>query len=600
MLINNDFSDDSFAGRLARIRRAMQEAHVGAFLVPVADEYQGEYPPPSARRLEWLTGFTGSAGLVAVTQDNAALFVDGRYTVQARQQVDMRHYEQKDLMRDSVAVWVGDHVAAGGALGFDPWLHTQASVKDLREKLEKENITLLPCFPNLIDTIWEDRPAVPCEPVETYPEAYAGESAADKRARIAETLKEKGIAAAIIAAPDSINWLLNIRGGDVRHTPLALGYALLEDNGAVRLFMDAAKISDAVRQHLGAEVHITPLDELAKAFTALKGKKVLYDARRAASWFHAALTQAGAEVVEGDDPCLLPKDCKNATEIQGMRNAHIRDGVALTRFLYWLDKTVAMREVTELEAERKLLAFRKEQPLFREPSFDTIAGSGAHGAIVHYRATEASNAVLEPNSLFLLDSGGQYLDGTTDVTRTVAVGAPTEEQKRRFTQVLKGHIALGNCVFPKGIAGHHLDVLARRALWHEGLDYAHGTGHGVGAFLCVHEGPQSISLRSGVPLEPGMVVSNEPGFSKEGEYGMRIESLVVVCEKEGFGGGDRPFYGFETLTLAPIDRNLILPELLTVEEKAWLNAYHAHVYATLSGLLSAEEREWLEGKTRAV
>lgn len=605
-----DTSQTVYTQHIENLQKEMAVANVDGFIIPVADEYQNEYPPMSARRVAWLCGFTGSAGVVVVLRPecltnkekkSAAIFVDGRYTLQARQQVDMDRYEQKDLMADPLPEWVADRLPKGAKLAYDPWLHTQMAVETMRKQLEQSGILLLPSERNLLDAVWKDRPAVPSEPVRIYEEEYAGESSRSKRRRIGKIIERNGVEVAVITQPDSIAWLLNIRGGDVMHTPLALSFALLYADGQVRWFIDARKLNDAVRAHLGEEVTICPMEALAEVLHGLSAKKVQYDPKRSAVWFHQQLTVGGAEIIAKDDPCLLPKACKNAMEITGMRNAHLRDGVALTRFLCWLDTEIQHRELTELEAEAKLLEFRQQQFGFHEPSFDTIAGNGAHGAIVHYRATPESNAALEKNSLFLLDSGGQYIDGTTDVTRTIAIGTPTAEQKRRFTQVLRGHIALAKVVFPKGVCGQHLDVLARSALWADGVDYAHGTGHGVGAYLGVHEGPQGIHMRSDVPLQPGMVLSNEPGFYKEGEYGIRIENLVVVTEKPGTGKeGSRPYYQFETLTMAPIDLRLVEPAVLTADERQWLNAYHLQVRDALWKHLDMKEQAWLEAATRQI
>lgn len=592
-----------YSCRLDALRDEMQRHSVDGFIIPVADEYQGEYPPESARRVAWLTGFTGSAGVVVVLRADAAntkaaaIFVDGRYTLQAQQQVDMIRYEQKDLMADSIAEWVASQMEADSTLAYDPWLHTQSAIEAMHKTLAKSQIRLVAVAHNLVDAIWDDRPAVPCAPVRVYGEHYAGESSASKRERVGAIVAKNEADVVLLTAPDAIAWLLNIRGGDVSHTPLALSFALLHRDATVDWFIDGSKISAAVHNHIGSHVRIFPMESLQAAMQQLGQKKarVQFDSKRSAAWFHQQLHGAGAMVIEKDDPCLLPKACKNDVEIEGMRQAHIRDGVALTTFLAWLDNEVEKRDVTELEAEAKLLQLRQLQANFQEPSFDTIAGSGAHGAIIHYRATAQSNKVLERNSLFLLDSGGQYLDGTTDVTRTIAIGTPSEEQKRRFTQVLKGHISLASIVFPKGVCGRNLDVLARAALWADGEDYAHGTGHGVGAYLGVHEGPQGIHMRSDVPLQPGMVISNEPGYYKEGEFGIRIESLIVVREQKG---GHRPFYAFETITLAPIDKRLIELSMLTPPEREWLDSYHQRVYATLAPLLDDTTRAWLETMIR--
>lgn len=602
-----------YAQRQDALRAEMKREGVDGFVIPVADEYQGEYPPVSARRVGWLTGFTGSAGAAVVLGADAldpektkgdadakaaAVFVDGRYTLQARQQVDQSRYEQKDLAADPLSAWVGSRLPKGAKLAYDPWMHTQSAVEGMEKALAKQGIVLTPVDHNLVDAVWTERPPVPCEPVIVHGEEYAGESSASKRQRVGESVADNGADAVVLTDPSAIAWLLNIRGGDVTNTPLALSFAVLGADGKVDWFIDERKISDEVRQHVGGDVTIRPMESLADAMAELgaEGAKVQYDSKRSASWFHKHLTDAGVEIVDKDDPCLLPRACKNEVEIEGMRQAHIRDGVALTKFLAWLDEEAHSRDVTELEVEKKLLEFRQQQKDFREPSFDTIAGSGEHGAIVHYRATEDSNKVLARDTLFLLDSGGQYPDGTTDVTRTTVIGEPSDEQKKRFTQVLKGHAALACAGFPKGTAGRNLDALARAPLWADGEDYAHGTGHGVGAYLGVHEGPQGIHQRAEVPLQPGMVISNEPGFYKEGEYGIRIESLVVVREKDG-SNPNRPYYEFETITLAPIDKRLIEPNMLSQAELDWLNGYHQKVFDTLSPHMDAKEQKWLQNMT---
>lgn len=603
--------------RISTLREEMKKAGVDGFIVPTADEYQCEYPPVSARRLAWLTGFTGSAGQAIVLAEDAldpakikddaearaaAIFVDGRYTLQAKMQVDGKSYEQRDLMSDVLgADWVVSRIKQGATLAYDPWLHTQSSVEALKAKMDKAGIALVAVPHNLIDPIWRDRPAVSKAAVQAYSDTYAGETSQSKRQRLGENFKKDGVDATVITAPDSIAWLLNIRGGDVQNTPLALSFAVLHQDGKVDWYIDPDKIGAEVVKHVGDAVKIVDIARLGEGIDALGEAKstVQYDPKRSAAWFHERLTQAGATIKNADDPCVMPKAVKNATEIQGMRQAQIRDGVALTKFLAWLDEEVTKRPVTELEVEKKLLSFRQQQKDFKEVSFDTIAGSGEHGAIVHYRATEETNKVLENNNLFLLDSGGQYLDGTTDVTRTMVIGAPTEEQKKRFTQVLQGHIRLASARFPKGVKGSQIDVLARGALWNDTEDYAHGTGHGVGAYLGVHEGPQSISLRAETPFEPGMVVSNEPGYYKTGEYGIRTESLVVVKEVEGTGGstGKRPYLEFETITLAPIDLRLVEPDMLSLHELKWLNEYHQRVRDTLSPYMNDKEKEWLANAT---
>lgn len=608
-------STADFAARQDALRAELKKAGVDGFIIPVADEYQGEYPPASARRVGWLTGFTGSAGSAVVLAGEAldpgkiakdsdakaaAIFVDGRYTLQAKQQVDQTRYEQKDLMADPLSDWVVSRLKPGSKLAYDPWMHTQAGVIALKNKLEKAGIELAPVPYNLVDAVWQGRPAVPQAPVRVYGEEYAGESSASKRQRLGRQLAEQEADAAVITAPDSIAWLLNIRGGDVPATPLALSFAVLHKDGKVDWFIDPVKLSPDVLQHVGADVVAHDIKDIGKVIGALgKGKTVQYDDKRSSAWFHQQLESAGATIRNGDDPCLLPKALKNEVEIEGMRQAHIRDGVALTKFLAWLDNEVQKRPVTELEVEKKLLSFRQQQDKFQQVSFDTIAGSGAHGAIVHYRASSESDQPLPKNSLMVLDSGGQYLDGTTDVTRTLVIGQPTDEQKKRFTQVLQGHIGIATAVFPKGVTGQQLDVLARGPLWADGEDYAHGTGHGIGAYLGVHEGPQGIHRRSDVAFQPGMILSNEPGYYKTGEFGIRTESVVVVREKAGTGGaGKPPYYEFETLTMAPIDRRLVEVDMLSDKELNWLNSYHQQVYDTLAPQMDAQEKEWLKEATR--
>lgn len=598
----NTDSKTRHGDRLAALRAAMEAEGVDGFLVPVTDEFQCEYPAEAFHRLKWLTGFSGSAGMGVVLQNKAAMFVDSRYTLQARQQVDTTAYDQEELSVENIARWVAKNLPKGKALGIDPRLHTWAEVEAYRKELDAVGVELKPVESNLIDQIWQDRPAIPTTPVRVYGEEYAGESSNSKRGRISQSVKDAGADAAMITDQASIAWLLNVRGNDVSHTPLALSYLLLDGSGKATWFIDENKISDEVRAHVGTDVTIQDISKMEAHFTGSEmqnaGLKVQFDLKRSPLFIRRLIEDNGNAIVEGDDPCLLPKAMKNEVEVAGIRDAHVRDGVALTKFLCWLDGEASKRDVTELEVEKKLLDFRTEQDKFQEPSFDTIAGAGEHGAIVHYRATEESDKVLAKNSMFLLDSGGQYLDGTTDVTRTTVIGDPTDEQKKRFTQVLKGHINLGRAVFSKGMSGAHLDILAREALLADGVNYGHGTGHGVGAYLGVHEGPQGIHTRAHTPLEPGMVISNEPGYYKEGEYGIRIESLVVVREREKANENAPVTYEFETLTLAPIERRLIDPALLTHEEVKWLDSYHQKVFDTLSPQMDAKERAWLKEKTR--
>lgn len=587
--------------KLAALRTILQARGAQGFLLPVGDEFLGEYVPEASQRLAWLTGFTGSAGMALVLPARAGLFVDGRYTLQARQEVPgMEHFNSGDKRPEA---WLAEHMQPGQHLGYDPWLLSQREVERLEKALTPKGIALLALSPNPVDALWIDRPAAPAGPVHIHPLEYAGEAHAAKRARVGEAIRAAGAEVAVLAATDSINWLLNIRGRDVPFSPLALAYALLETSGRATLYIAPERVDAAVLAHLAADVTMRAPSHLAEDMAALGAakKRVLADASLTPAWFVSTLRAGGATVLLADDPCQKPKAIKNPVELAGMRAAHVRDGLALTRFLCWLEHEAATRTVTECEVMERLRAHRACAPEFVSPSFETIAGSGPNGAIVHYRATEASNRTLRNGELFLLDSGGQYPDGTTDVTRTLAVGTPLPEHRTRFTQVLKGHIALATVRFPEGTTGSQLDVLARHALWQEGLDYDHGTGHGVGAFLNVHEGPQRISKRGGdaQALAPGMIVSNEPGYYKEGAYGIRIESLVAVVHAGSMENGKAQL-AFETLTCVPVDLRLVDSALLTPAEKDWLNHYHAWVRATHAPQMTEEEIAWLTNATRAL
>lgn len=582
------------AERLDALRGELAARDLTGFVVPRADEHQGEYVAPCARRLAWLTGFTGSAGMAVVLADQAAVFVDGRYTLQVQSEVDTARFEPLHLIDCPPPRWLSERLKAGDRLGYDPWLHTADQVEGLRKAVDLAGGELVPCADNPLDAVWPDRPLPPQAPVTVHGQEFAGRSSAEKRGDVAEILRADKLDAAVLTDPSSIAWLLNIRGGDVAYTPLPLSFAILYADGRVDLFMDVAKLSAAVIDHLGAEVTVQPPAALDDALAALGGanRRVRVDPGTAAAAIFDRLNGAGAKVERGADPCALSKACKNPTELAGARAAHRRDGVAVVRFLAWLAEQSG---VDELGAADRLEAFRAEGEHFRGLSFPTIAGSGPHGAIVHYRSSAKTNRVAQAGELFLLDSGAQYLDGTTDITRTVAIGTPGAEERERFTLVLKGHVALARAVFPAGTTGSQLDVLARQFLWRRGLDYDHGTGHGVGSFLSVHEGPQRVSKvgTGAVALKPGMVLSNEPGYYKSGAYGIRIENLVAVVETDTPPGGDRPLLGFETLTLVPFDRALILPALLSAEEREWVDAYHARVAAELSPLLSGAARDWL-------
>jgi len=589
----DETTDPSFGPRhVPLIRQAMERQGLDGFLVPHEDEHQNEYLPEANDRLAWATGFTGSAGAAVILKDKAAIFVDGRYTLQVRDQVDAQLFEIRDLVEGGVPAYL-EQAPRGAVIGYDPRLHSPDALHWLRTAAEKAGATLKPVQPNPLDEAWgHKRPAQPAAPVAPHPIEYAGEESAAKRERIGAAL---GADAAVITAPASIAWLFNVRGGDVIRSPLPLGQAILNSDGTARLFLDPVKVSPELQAWLGNEVALQPPDTLPAALAELRGKKVVVDPSQSSAWYFDELARAGAEVVRAMDPCALPRACKNTVEVEGARKAHARDGAALSRFLHWLATEAQQSLPDEAEVVQKLEAFREATGALKDLSFDTIAGAGSNGAIVHYRPTDRLKKRTEPGSLLLVDSGAQYLDGTTDVTRTVAIGEPTAEMRERFTLVLKGNLALARVRFPAGTSGSQLDALARVALWEKGLDYDHGTGHGVGSYLGVHEGPQRISKApNSVALKPGMIVSNEPGYYKEGAYGIRIENLQVVTEAADIPGGERPMHGFETLTLAPIDRRCIESSLLTAEERAQLNAYHAKVLQVVGPQLDGEARAWLD------
>ncbi|MEZ5830236.1 MAG: aminopeptidase P family protein [Dongiaceae bacterium] len=590
---------EPIATRLAAVQKELVAQGLDGFLVPRADEHQGEYVPKRAERLAWISNFTGSAGLVIVLKDKAAIFVDGRYTIQVREQVDAKLFEIKHLVNEPPEAWIAANLKKGEVLGFDPWLTTPDAAQRYREAARKAGAELKAVDRNPLDAAWSDQPPEPIAPIWPQDTRHSGQSAADKRQLIAKKLKERGQDAAVISAPDSLAWLLNIRGGDVPRTPFALGYAIIDKEGKVDLFIDPRKLTAEARAHLGNEVAVQPksgflpsLDSLGKT-----GAAVAVDAMTAGVAIFDRLKAAGAKPMVGEDPCALPKACKNPVEIDGARAAHRRDGAAISQFLHWLSIEAPKGGLDEIAAVEKLASFRRQRDMFRDFSFDTISAAGPNGAICHYKVTEQSNRPIPANWLYLVDSGGQYLDGTTDITRTIAVGKVTPEMKDRFTRVLKGHIALATTRFPRGTTGSALDSIARRPLWEVGLDYDHGTGHGVGSYLSVHEGPQRISkMPNRVALEVGMIISNEPGYYKDGEYGIRIENLVTVIEDKDHPG----MLCFETLTLAPIDLEAIDRALMTADEVAWLNAYHTRVRETLMPLVDSATAKWLEGATRAI
>jgi Xaa-Pro aminopeptidase len=588
----------SYADRLAALREQLKAEKLDGFVVPLTDEHMSEYVGSYAQRLAWLTGFQGSAGSAVVLPEEAAIFVDGRYTLQVRQQVSPTEWSYQSVPETSTTQWLEEHAPEGARIGYDPWLHTRDWVKKAKEALASRGAELVPVDRNPIDEIWKDRPEASKAHLVVQPDEYAGKTAAEKRTEVGDWLQKHHADAAVLSALDSIAWAFNIRGADVTHTPVALAYALVHADGTADLFVASEKIGPDVRQHLGNGVRLHERSEFEGALSELKGKTVVVDPERAVAAIFEALEKAGAKVLALRDPTILPKALKNPAEIAGQKAAQTRDGAAIVRFLHWIDEEAPRGEVDELIASDKLESLRRESPDLRDLSFDSISGAGPNGAIVHYKSSEKTNRKLEKGQLYLIDSGGQYIDGTTDITRTVAIGEPTAEMIDRFTRVLKGHIAIATSVFPKGTRGSQLDSFARRPLWEAGLDYAHGTGHGVGSFLAVHEGPQRISpvgsSQSGgdEPLQAGMIISNEPGYYKTGEYGIRIENLVLVVPRE-IEGAEKEMLGFETLTFAPIDRRLIDSGMLEPEELVWLNCYHAHVLAKIGPTLSGSDLEWL-------
>jgi Xaa-Pro aminopeptidase len=583
-----------FSDRLSSLRAKLANLGLSGVLVPQSDEHLGEYVPASAERLAWLTGFTGSAGLALVLAERAAIFTDGRYVLQVRREVDGALWEFQHITDEPPAEWLKSAAPAGSRIGYDPLLVSEDTIDRLAKGAP--SIVLVPLPANPIDAVWPDQPEPPAAPAFVYPIALAGRSAADKRGDIAAILKEAGEDAAVITDPPSINWLLNIRGADVPFAPIALGFLIIKADATATLFMAPAKIDAEVRAHLGNAVTVEPRGALPGALAALAGKRVRVDAQASPVWFAQTLRKAGAEVVAGADPCALPKACKNTVEQAGARQAQARDAVPLCRFLHWLSTHAASGAETEMSAAAALLGFRRELPEFREESFPAISGAGEHAAIMHYRVSPESDRGIAPNEVYLIDSGAQFLDGTTDVTRTIWTGPEAAPARLRdhVTRVLKGHIAIATLRFPEGVGGSHLDAFARHALWAVGLDFDHGTGHGVGAYLSVHEGPMSLSRTSRpIAFKPGMIISNEPGYYLPGEYGIRLENLLIVQPAKPQPGGVKPFLEFETITLAPFDRALIEPALLTETERGWLDAYHARVLAEVGPKLPQQCRAWL-------
>ena len=588
----------SYADRLAALRAQLAEDQLDGFVVPLTDEHMSEYVGSYAQRLAWLTGFKGSAGAAVVLPQEAAIFTDGRYTLQVRQQVSGDDWSYQAVPETSIAAWLKEHAPQGGRIGYDPWLHSRDWVRQASEALKARGAELVAVARNPIDIVWQDRPEASMARLVVQPDEFAGQSSADKRTAIADWLGRIGADAAVLAALDSIAWTFNVRGADVSHTPVALAYALVNADGTADLFVAGEKIGPDVAQHLGNGVRLHERAAFEAALAQLGGKTVAVDPERSVAAITQALDKGGATIVSHRDPTVLPRAIKNKVEIAGHQAAQARDGAAIARFLKWVAEEAPKGGLDELKASDRLEAFRAEGGLLKDLSFDSISGSGPNGAIVHYKASPETNRPLEQGSLYLIDSGGQYADGTTDITRTLAIGTPTDEMRDRFTRVLKGHIALATAVWPKGVRGSQLDSFARRPLWEAGLDYAHGTGHGVGSFLSVHEGPQRISPAGSSqaggdePLQAGMILSNEPGYYKAGEYGIRIENLVLVVEKS-IAGAEKEVLGFETLTFAPIERRLVVVEMLAPAELAWLNDYHAEVVAKIAPQLAVAERDWL-------
>ncbi len=585
--------------RLAAVRALMAQARYDALVVPRADEYLGEYIPRDKERLQWISGFTGSAGMALVLADRAAIFVDGRYTVQVRAQVSPEQFEYHHLIDEPPVQWLAAALRSGDRVACDPRLHSLQWFRDTKSTLATAGVDLITDTDNLIDRCWQDRPEAVCKPALLLDERFTGEASRAKRLRIAREIQAHSCDAALIFAPDSVSWLLNIRGTDMPQLPVVQSFAMLEASGDLTLFVDPQRVPEGFHRHVGEGVRVLAETDASSALATYAQRKVLADARNASAWIQLELVRVGATLIDGEDPAVIPKACKNPVELAGTRNAHLRDAVAEIRFLAWLDGEIAAGRLhDEAVLSDKLLSFRQQGEHFHAVSFSTISAAGANAAMCHYNHENAVPARLAMNSVYLLDSGGQYTDGTTDITRTVAIGDPGAEARRLFTLVLKGHIALAQARFPPGTTGSHLDALARQYLWREGFDYDHGTGHGVGVFLSVHEGPQRISKQqNGVALRPGMIVSNEPGYYRDGAFGIRCENLQVV-RPAGDGLGEKPMLEFECLTLVPFDTRMLTTELLDATEIQWLNKYHQQVATAIGPMLQAAECEWLTHATR--
>jgi len=587
------------APRLAALREELKVRGLDGFIVPRADRYQNEYVPPSDARLAWLTGFTGSAGVAIILADRAVLFVDGRYQVQAREEIDGAIFSVEHLLDCPPPAWIEANVAAATKLGYSSWLHTVEGAERLAKACAAAGASLVAVDDNPVDAVWTDRPPAPLGAVVPHDMRYAGEEATAKLARVRAEMQKYAADTLMVSDPHAVSWLFNIRGSDVPHTPVVLAFALVPKDGRPALFVDLRKLGNEIRSLLEEIADVRPNAAFERDLAALgqQHRTVRLDPGACPEAVARIVVDNGGEVMRGSDPIALMKAVKNAAEIAGAHAAHLRDGAALTRFLAWFDQQAPRGELTEIDAVEALESFRRESGLLKDVSFPTISGAGPNGAIVHYRVTRKSNRRIEPRELFLIDSGAQYGDGTTDVTRTIAVGKPTDEMRRKFTLVLKGHIAIARAVFPEGTTGAQLDSLARQFLWRDGLDFDHGTGHGVGSYLSVHEGPARISKLGSAALKRGMILSNEPGYYRAGAYGIRIENLILVTEAAEVVNAEKPLNAFETLTLAPIDTRLVDPTLLSEEEMAWLDAYHARVRGTLAPLLDTTTRAWLLAAT---
>ncbi|WP_029353058.1 aminopeptidase P family protein [Bosea sp. 117] len=580
---------------LSLLRAELARRDLDGFIVPRADAHQNEYVPPSEERLAWLTGFTGSAGVAVVLRGEAALFVDGRYTLQAASQTDAGAYTVVPSAETSPERWIETHLPAGGRFAYDPWLITADGLDRLRRAVAGASGVLVAVDSNPLDAVWADRPSPPVAPVTIRDPALAGEGVEDKLGRLRAALKAEKLDAVVLSDPHAVAWTFNIRGGDVAFTPLPLSWAIVPADGRPTLLIDGRKLSNEVRYELARHAEIVEPVYLDRSIDliAATGATIRLDQATAPAALAARIEAAGGKVSKGPNPGALMQASKNAAEIAGMRSAHRRDGAALARFLAWFDAEASKGGLTEIDVVCALETFRRETGALKDVSFPSIAGAGPNGAIVHYRVSNATNRKVGTDELFLIDSGAQYEDGTTDVTRTLPVGTPTPEMRERYTRVLKGHAGIARAVFPAGTTGAQLDPFARQFLWAAGLDFEHGTGHGVGAYLSVHEGPARISKLGTVALAPGMVLSNEPGYYKTGAYGIRLENLELVVERPAPEGAEKKLLGFEPLTLAPFDRRLIATGLLTGEERAWLDAYHARVAAEIGPLVDDATRDWL-------